>query len=312
MAFNPDDFQFESITPPEKRKPILEWNALSRLIVVRVKDSDGEYSYHASQLSDEVNKNLLAGIPDEWSNDNDRIIDFSIYDDGEYILDKEKLKFDFSNKTSKYIRYNYGELSTAQITELFNIVKAAIEVQRVDGEIERSREIIDLAKSTEYTITLDAARQQVKATLLQKSDWTQLADATEIFEGEIELWKQYRTYLRNNIKSPNDFEDLLEYLVWDAGFKWPLTPQEYHSSDPEHSVEYLSTSNQFKKSVEGTGKFAVESIYGSVEEAALIEKERINNGGIPVTTQIWDKIKKYNLNHGLANVDLNNLNITGG
>ena len=49
MAFNPDDFQFERILPPEERKPILEWDALHRLMVVRVKQ-DGEWTYLATKL----------------------------------------------------------------------------------------------------------------------------------------------------------------------------------------------------------------------------------------------------------------------
>lgn len=311
MAFNPDDFQFESITPPEQHKPILEWNALTRLMVVRVKDSDGTYSYHASKISAEVNENLLAGIPDEWSNENDRIVDFSIYEDGSYILDKEKLKFDFTTKTTKRIRYNYGEMSDAQITELFNILKAAIEVQRIDTEVERSREIISLAKNREYLTLLDKERQDIKTRLMNKSDWSQLADATETFDGELELWTTYRSYLRDNVRTPDDFEDLLDYLVWDAGFKWPLTPHEYHASDPEHATEYLSSLTHFKKSVEGTGRFAVEAVHGDVEKAALYEQAKAENGGIPISRQIYDKIAQYKLNTGLNNVDLDSLNITG-
>jgi len=311
MAFNPEDFQFEAITPPEKHKPILEWNALSRLMIVRLKEADGEYTYHASKIDADVNKNLLANIPDEWSNDNDRIVDFSIYEDGTYILDKEKLKFDFATKTSKYIRYNYGDMTDSQITELFNILKAAIEVSRVEAEVERSREIVDLAKNAEYLTLLNQDRQNVRTKLLQRSDWSQLADAVETFDGEIAMWKTYRDYLRDNIKNPDDFEDLLDYLVWDAGFLWPIDPQQYHANDPDHTVEYLSTSNQFKKTVEGTGKFAVESIHGNITEAATYEKAKLDNG-IPVTKQIWDKIEQYKLNDGLKNVNLDNLNITGG
>tara|TARA_Y100000004_G_scaffold195854_1_gene264093 strand:+ start:1083 stop:2018 length:936 start_codon:yes stop_codon:yes gene_type:complete len=310
MAFNPEDFQFESITPPDKHKPILEWNALSRLIVVRVKDSDGEYSYHAAKLTEAVNNNLLKNLPDEWTNDNDRIVDFSIYDDGDYILDKEKMKFDFATKKAKYIRYNYGEMSEGEIKELFNVLKAAIEVQRVDAEIEKSREIVTMAQSETYLNRIDLERQAIKERLLEKSAWSQLADAEEVFDGEIELWTKYRAYLRDNLKRPEDFDDLLDYLVWDAGFMWPQTPHQYHANDPEHATEYLSDADQFMKNVEGTGRFAVESLYGEVEKAAIIEKKRLQEG-IPMPKQIWDKIQSYHLTDGLNGINVDNLRLTG-
>tara|TARA_B100000902_G_scaffold306369_1_gene294955 strand:- start:4323 stop:5255 length:933 start_codon:yes stop_codon:yes gene_type:complete len=308
MAFNPEDFQFESITPPEKHKPILEWNAVSRLMIVRIKNSDGEYSYNACKLSETVNSNLLKNLPDEWTNDNDRIVDFSIYEDGEYILDKEKMKFDFTTKKARYNRYNYGEMSEGQIKELFNVLKASIEVQRVNSEIERSREIVEMAKSATYIDKIDEERQLIKTRLLEKSAWSQLADAPEVFEGEVEMWATYRAYLRDNIKTPEDFDDLLDYLVWDAGFKWPLDPQQYHEFDPEHSIEYLSTSNQFKKTVEGSGRFAIEAIHGNVEKAAIIEKKRLEEG-IPMSKQIWDKIQQYELDAGLSGINIDNLNL---
>ena len=97
MAFNPDDFQFEKILPPEERKPILEWDALHRLMVVRVKQ-EGEWTYLGTKLDTQINNNLHNNLPDEWSNENDRIVTFAVFEDGDHIFEKEKLKFDFSSK----------------------------------------------------------------------------------------------------------------------------------------------------------------------------------------------------------------------
>lgn len=310
MAFNPDDFQFESISPPEELKPILEWNSIARLLVVRVRSGETkEWEYFASKLNPTVNDNLLKNFPDRWSNDNDRIINFAIYEDGEYILEKEKMKFDFETKKTKWIRYQYNDLEYTEVKEIFEVLKAAIELNRVDQEVVRTREIIDLAKSAEYILQVDNHIKRTKEILLNQSAWSQLADATETFEGEIELWRQYRAWLRDNVKTPEDFDDILDYLIWDTNFKWPADPISYHKNDPEHFNEYLSIPEHFSESVTGTGSFATEALYGNIQRAALVYQEKLNNGGVPITKKIWDKIESYKLYEGLNGANLENLSI---
>ena len=149
MAFNPDDFQFERILPPEEVKPILEWDALHRLMVVRVK-KEGEWTYHATTLTTQVNNNLHDNLPDEWSNENDRIVSFSVFEDGDHIFEKEKLKFDFATKKSKWMRYQRNDLTDGQVKELFDILKAALAVQQADVDIVKSKAIIDAATRESY------------------------------------------------------------------------------------------------------------------------------------------------------------------
>jgi hypothetical protein len=309
MAFNPDDFQFESIAPPEEHKPILEWNALARFIVLRTRGQNNEWEYFAAKLDPAVNSNLLTHCPDEWSNDNDRIINFAIYEDGEYILEKEKQKFDFVTKKSKWVRYEYKNLQLDEAKELFEVLKAAIEVNKLDQEVVRTREIADLATSSEYIVGIDEQTKQTKQILLNKSDWSQLADAQETYTGEIANWTTYRAYLRDNVRSSEDFDDVLDYLVWDAEFEWPIDPVAYHKLDPDGNAEYLSVPEHFSKTVTGTGKFASEALYGNIQAAAITMKSRLRNGGIPVTQRIWEKVQQYNLNDGLAGANLDNLTI---
>ena len=309
MAFNPNDFQFESIAPPEEHKPILEWNALARFIVLRTRGENKEWEYFAAKLDPTVNSNLLTHCPDEWSNDNDRIINFAIYEDGDYILEKEKQKFDFATKKSKWIRYQYKNLQLDEVKELFEVLKAAIEVNKVDEEVIKTREIADLATSSEYLTGADEQMKQTKQTLMNQSDWSQLADAQETYDGEITHWTAYRAYLRDNLKSPEDFDDVLDYLVWDAEWEWPIDPVSYHKIDPAHENEYLSVPAHFSKTIAGTGKFATEALYGNIQAAALTMKARLNNGGVPVQKRIWDKVEKYRLNDNLAGANLDNVTI---
>ena len=309
MAFNPDDFQFERILPPEERKPILEWDALHRLMVVRVKQNN-EWTYLSTKLDPQVNTNLHNNLPNEWSNENDRIVSFSIFEDGEHIFEKEKLKFDFSTKTSKWVRYEKNDLTLSQVKELFDILKAALAVQQTDSEIVKSKAIIDIATRQEYLSKTDEEKKATLEKLLRASDWTQLADASEKFDGELAMWSAYRTYLRDNIKTPEDFDDMLDYLIWDEEYNWPIDPYAYHELDPDHETEYLSVPEHFRFNVFEAGAYTTEKIVGSVKQSAILAKKRQAEGGLPLNKQIWDKIQQYSLNEGLTGAVIENLNIT--
>lgn len=309
MAFNPDDFQFEKILPPEERKPIIEWDALHRLMVVRVKQNK-EWTYLATKLDSQVNTNLHNNLPDEWSNENDRIVSFSVFENGDHIFEKEKLKFDFATKQSKWLRYEKNDLTDGQVKELFDIVKAALAVQQLDGEIVKSKAIIEVATRQEYLSKTDEEKKATQQKLLRSSDWSQLPDSTESFAGELEMWSTYRTYLRENIRTPEDFDDMLDYLIWDEEYNWPIDPFAYHELDPDHETPYLSVPQHFKFNVYETGSYAAEQIVGNVKQSAILAKKRQDEGGLPLSKQIWDKINQYNLNEGLTGAVIENLNIT--
>ncbi len=309
MAFNPDDFQFEKILPPEERKPIIEWDALHRLMVVRVKQNK-EWTYLATKLDSQVNTNLHNNLPDEWSNENDRIVSFSVFENGDHIFEKEKLKFDFATKQSKWLRYEKNDLTSGQVRELFDILKAALAVQQLDGEIVKSKAIIEVATRQEYLSKTDEEKKAIQEKLLRSSDWSQLPDSTEKFAGELEMWSAYRTYLRENIRTPEDFDDMLDYLIWDEEYNWPIDPFAYHELDPDHETPYLSVPQHFKFNVYETGSYAAEQIVGNVKQSAILAKKRQDEGGLPLSKQIWDKINQYNLNEGLTGAVIENLNIT--
>lgn len=309
MAFNPDDFQFERILPPEEKKPIIEWDALHRLMVVRVKQNE-EWTYLATKLEPQINTNLHNNLPDEWSNENDRIVSFSVFENGDHIFEKEKLKFDFSTKQSKWLRYEKNDLTSGQVRELFDILKAALAVQQVDNDVVRSKAIINVATRQEYLSKTDEEKQAVQERLLRSSDWSQLPDSTEKFAGELDMWTTYRTYLRNNIRSPEDFDDLLDYLIWDEEYNWPIDPYAYHELDPDHETPYLSVPQHFVFNVYESGEYTNEQLAGNVKQSAILAKQRQNEGGLPLNKQIWDTINQYSLNEGLTGAVIENLNIT--
>ena len=322
MAFNPEDFQFEAITAPQYIKPIIEWDAIHRVIVLRERsdadDAENGYKYYATPLSPQVNTNLIDNLPDKWSHPNDKIISFSLYEDGEYHLEKEKIKFDFKTKKSKLIRYEYKDLQLGEVQEIFDILKAAIQIDVTDKQIIRTKAIVDIASHAAYIDQINQETVDIKDRLLKGSDWSQLADATESFDNELAMWTTYRAWLRENVKGPDDFADLLEYLLYEDDFKWPIDPVQFRFigqekdrlSDEAKAADYLSHPDHFTKTLELAGARSIESVYGSVKTAVEIERRLARDtDGIPFNKKLWDTVEKYKLNTGLENINLNNLNI---
>jgi len=208
------------------------------------------------------------------------------------------------------LRYEKNDLTDSQVKELFDILKAALAVQQVDADVVKSKAIIEIATRQEYLIKTDEVKKATLDKLLRASDWTQLPDATEKFDGELALWTAYRAYLRENIKTPEDFDDMLDYLIWDEEYNWPIDPFSYHELDPDHETEYLSIPAHFKFNVVETGQYATEQVVGEIKQSAILAKQREAEGGLPLAKQIWDKINQYSLNEGLTGAVIENLNIT--
>ena len=196
------------------------------------------------------------------------------------------------------------------IRDRFDIMKAALAVQQTDADVVKSKAIIDVATRREYLVKTDEEKKSVLNKLLRGSDWSQLSDATEKFSGELEMWNSYRTYLRENIKTPEDFDDMLDYLIWDEEYSWPVDPFAYHELDPDHETEYLSVPEHFKFSPFEAGEYSTEQLVGNIKQSAILAKERQAGGGLPLNKIIWDKIQQYKLNEGLTGAVIENLNIS--
>lgn len=245
LKFNPDDFVFERLPSPDEKKTILEYDAKNRLILLRTKDDDGQYVYNTVVISDTINQNILENIPNEWSNSNDKIILFAIYENGEYILEKEKMKYDFSTKSTKWIQYTSDFLTVDQAKELYNVLNTAIIVDTEVKNYSNIKEYLELSKKSYYLTQFNKENIDFIEKLLRDTDWRILPDAPEVFENEREMWLVWRSKIRELNKLPSDFEDSLDYLIWLEEMKWPIRPDQYYGKYPEFEVKYLETDDQF-------------------------------------------------------------------
>lgn len=306
--FNPEDFIIQDITPPETKKPILEYDSVNKLVFVRFKKTDGSYVYNSIYLGKELNDKLLSAIPDEWSNDKDLIINFAIFDDGEYYLHKQKYKYNFSTREAQPVKYQSTDFTLEDAKELFEILKSLLFIKQATTEAEKTNAIVDVLLNVEY---LDYRYQQQIAErdeLLRSSDYRILSDYPEIFEGEKDLWLQWREKLRTIVLAKEEFEDTLDWIIHIESFKWPIDPIIYHNTYPDHDVEYLSSDDQFSQQP----ALVSTEIQNKIRKSALTsayEIYRQQENKIPVDKQIYDVIVKYSLLEDFLDLDISQLEV---
>lgn len=294
LKFNPDDFVFERLPSPDEKKTILEYDAKNRLILLRTKDDDGQYVYNTVVISDSINKNILENIPNEWSNDNDRIILFVIYESGEYILEKEKMKYDFSTKSTKWIQYTSDYLTIDQAKELYNILNTAIVVDTEIKNYTNIKDYLELSKKSYYLTQFNRQNIDFIEKLLRDTDWRILPDAPEVFENEREMWVLWRSKIRELNKLPSDFEDSLDYLIWLEEMKWPIRPDQYYGKYPEFEVKYLETDDQFVSNPEFLDPKKSQELMSQYIKFGDLVKE-YEEQGFKLSPTMSSLVTKYNL-----------------
>lgn len=307
MAFNPDDFVFETIKPPEENPTILEYDPKLKLILLRTKNSNSlndQFEYKSCLISEQVNNNLLENIPEKWHTRNDKMVLFYIRENGEYLLEREKLKYDVKTQTSKWFRYKYESFTPEDAKELFEILKSIIWIQNTVETESRDEQILELAKKEVYINGIHLKRLEFQTSLLRESDWRILEDTPSFYDNEKAMWIEWRRQLREIVKSPDEFEDELTYLLYNEEFKWPINPDQYHDLDPSHEVEYLSDDSHWTDyhDVSITNE-TVKIMNSQINESVARIREKAETG-IPITRQMFSIVKRYNL---LDNTTIQNI-----
>lgn len=312
-AFNPNDFILQDIASPDNRKTLVEYDAAHRMMLFRVKEFNNgqeEINYKAIYFKENINNNFLSSLPDEFSSDKDQLLLFSIYDDGTYDLVKQKMKYDFSSQTTRWVKYESNELTTEEAKEIFETLKSMLFIQQVLEKKEKNDAILEILNKQEYFDIRYNNFCNQRNVLLRESDYRVLDDYPESFTGEKDLWIKWRDILRTYVKSSADFETGLEYIQYCESFTWPVDPLVYYSKYPELNVEYLSSEDQYRSQYESISSEEQKRISSNILSAsaeAILRSEK----GIPVSKQVLDIIEKYRLLDGILELDINELTLEG-
>lgn len=311
MAFTPQDFILQDLSPvPEGlEKALLEYDSKSKLILVRTEDAtNGGYKYQSVYLGNELNNNVLTGLPDEYHHAKDQLLFFAIYEDGTYYAMKQKLKYNFKEDKSFFVKYDVDDFTLEDATTIFNVLKATVFIQLESNVTARDKAVLEILEKDVYLEEVYAHMIEERDELLRESDYRVLDDYPETFSGEKVLWTQWRAALRDVVRAPNSFENQLDYLIYKAEFKWPVDPLVYHAEYRE-SGRYLETDDQY--SVYPESASTSKQLYIRRREVAIINNQKLRNErGVPVDKQLYDIMVQYKLSEGLFDFDISTLTVT--
>jgi len=187
---------------------------------------------------------MVEKIDPFWHSDNDEIQYFFYYNDDTYFCQKRKLVYDFATKSQYWKEYVWREPSLEQAKDLaeffvaFSFIQQDVTTREIDFKINAYKEEKYIHDRNYYEKIAE------RNNLLTVSDWRVLPDSPQTFEGERDLWIQWRSYLRDMIKKPDQFENNLEFFKYVTDLKYPIDPQEYHELYPNKEVEYMDENDE--------------------------------------------------------------------
>lgn len=156
-----------------------------------------------------------------WDSPKDKLELFVYRDDGYHLIQRYKYSRNFKTKKSGWSSYEFdpSALDESIVTDLYDsIVEKFVNYKEV-GEAEYERQLL-LKFKEQGKLSWDKLKL-VRKFLLTESDWTQVEDAPITPELK-ELWKKYRTYLRELFT-----QNTAASSPYDV--KFPITPVEYEN-----------------------------------------------------------------------------------
>lgn len=243
---------------------------------------------------------LKQSLPQEWWNDNDRLIYFTFYADGTYYAEREKTIYNYSVKDYVTTAYQFNVLNEKSAHTVYLLMCEFFENLRLQQLVEQKDSLrLKLMQEFDY-INVSYISQRNR--LLEKSDWTQLPDvALRMSENEKNMWTKYRKYLRDL----TDLDSWKNKAYLDTVF--PLTPKTVIEKYPEiTSDEYLENENHFEYLLSITIANKVEAFLKSILLEVSMEydeetKALLNNS--PSTSVSEYKKVLQNINRRLSVID---------
>jgi hypothetical protein len=224
-----------------RKHVVVEVNFKEKIIVREVE--------HACMCTDEIwNGIILAGLGQDWHDpDVDELEYFQYWSDGSYICQKRRLRTDSSTGNTYWKNYAFRDATEEEAERVANIFAGVFTLAKEEKRtnwIEEGKEFFD--QEFYYEAKYVKYQKQV-ASMLLYSDWRMLPDIEEAFEGELEMWKEWRRRLRGLIPKYETFATPYDAFKHVSLMKYPIDPKMYIQKYPNRDVEYLSTEDQFEK-----------------------------------------------------------------
>ena len=268
----------------QEKAPLIEVNFDAKVIV-------SQSQFTVTPRDEAWDQFILDNLQPLWHDPGkDEMQFFAYYTDGSYMCQRKRKRVDFENQSSYWQTYQFNMPTKEQaqeISRLFDTVFFLEKNAKKESFKESAKEFYDKAFYHEKKYM--KMRKEITA-MLTFSDWRMTVDYEEEFDGEQQMWKNWRRALRRVLPDFDTFETSLDAFKAACVAKYPIDPNQYFKQYPNgqdsdgNVVEYMGTDDQFTKlDFIASGDFVAANMEGVVEYL-----EQIKNDEIVVETKMYE------------------------
>ena len=218
---------------PIIRKPLLQLDLINNTILQAPNSATTLTDFNTNSLQrlefeDELKTKFFEMIGDFWHTSEDTLDFFSYYNDGTYMAQRSRQKYDFKSESIYWAEYQFKSSSQEQAEQVYNTALAlfAVAAKRKTDLALQKTEALD--KEINFFESKWIKRTREKQMMLNASDWRVLPDIEDSYEGEKAQWIAWRAKIRSiAIPTPEQYGDKLEFAQTLFNQVYPIDPKNY-------------------------------------------------------------------------------------
>lgn len=218
---------------PIIRKPLLQLDLINNTILQAPNSATTLSDFNTASLQtqefeEELKTKFLEMIGSFWHTEEDTLDFFSFYNDGTYMAQRKRQKYDFKSESLYWQEYQFKSSSQEQATQVYNTALAlfAVAAKRKTDVALKNTEALD--KEINFFESKWIKRTREKQLMLSASDWRVLPDVDDSYEGEKAMWIAWRAKIRSiAVPTPEQYGDKLEFAQTLYNQVYPIDPKNY-------------------------------------------------------------------------------------
>lgn len=228
---------------PIIRKPLLQLDLINNTILQAPNSATtlsdfSTASLQTLQFEEELKTKFFEMIGSFWHTEEDTLDFFSYYNDGTYMAQRKRQKYDFKSESLYWQEYQFKSSTNEQAIQVYNTALALFAVagkRKTDAALKKT-EALD--KEINFFESKWIKRFRERQMMLSASDWRVLPDIEDSYEGERAQWIAWRAKIRSiAIPTPEQYDDKLAFAQTLYNQVYPIDPKNYRKLYPNGMLE---------------------------------------------------------------------------
>lgn len=233
------------MTTPVIRRPLLQIDLLNQRVLIADPDlartdnpEDAPGNFSQVDITDELKAKFIETIGNFWHTEDDKLEFFAYYSDKTFIVQRERLKYDFKSDSSYLSKYEFKGATTEQGEYVYDVARSLFQVIRQYKRTKALEAIKSVEKEVAYFEAKYLKKKREKKMMLASSDWRVLPDVPESYDGEKDRWIAWRAKIRSvAVMNPDEYSDMLTFAKDLYVLKYPVDPEIYREKYPNDMLE---------------------------------------------------------------------------